>query len=87
MMRSILSVLKYTVSIAAFLCMFGIVGTMDYNDAVEMERAQQSSKRPNCGNSNSATASCGGLSVDATANYLPRYTKSQVELVCEGYTQ
>lgn len=86
-MQSILSVLKYAASIAAFLCLFGVVGTMDYNDAVEMERAQQSSKRPNCGNSNSATALSGGLSVSATTNYLPRYTKSHVELACEGYTQ
>lgn len=40
-MQSIRSTIKCALSLLALLCAFGVVGSMDYHDAVMMEDAQQ----------------------------------------------
>lgn len=40
-MQSIRSTIKFALSLLALFCAFGVVGSMDYHDAVMMENAQQ----------------------------------------------
>ena len=52
-MQSIRSAIKSALSLLALFCAFGVVGSMDYHDAVMMEEAQQQLDRQDCPKSNS----------------------------------
>jgi len=81
-MQSILSTLKCAISVFAFLCIFGVVGTMDYNDALQMEQAEQVSKRPNCSGQPPATLMSGGLLTNTPDRYRTAYHASHSEMAC-----
>jgi hypothetical protein len=85
-MQSILSALKCAISVFAFLCIFGVVGTMDYNDAVQMEQAEQLSKRPPCTEARYTTSMGSRLSANTPDRYRTAYHASHFEMACGELT-
>ncbi|BBP02998.1 hypothetical protein TPL01_22180 [Sulfuriferula plumbiphila] len=43
-----MSTIKTILSLLAILCAYGVVGRMDYDDAVMMENAQKQAAHPDC---------------------------------------
>lgn len=52
-MQSIRSMIKSALSLLALFCAFGVVGSMDYHDAVMMEETQQRLDLQECPKSDS----------------------------------
>jgi hypothetical protein len=86
MMQSILSTLKCAISVFAFLCIFGIVGTMEYNDAVQIEQAERLSKRLNCTGQPPATLMSARLLTNTPDRDRNGFHESRSEMACGELT-
>jgi hypothetical protein len=85
-MQPILSTLKCAISVFAFFCIFGVVGTMDYNDAVQMEQAERLSKQLNFTRQQPATLMSNRLSTNTSDRDRTVYHESDFEMVCGELT-